>query len=56
MRLRDRKLGFDNITHHASVTQCLGAVGGGVWYLGLCAASVVDPRPPEGERNALGLT
>ncbi len=29
------------ITHHANVTQCLGAVSGACWYLGVARASVV---------------
>ncbi|CAA6669315.1 unnamed protein product [Spirodela intermedia] len=40
MRLQDRELKFANITHHASVTQCLGAIGGDEWYLGVAKASI----------------
>jgi ureidoglycolate hydrolase len=43
MHLEDRKsLTFDRITHHASVTQCLGSIGGRPWYLGVAPASVVQ--------------
>ena len=45
MRLRDRTLSFNNITHHARVTQCLGAVGSpsnAVWYLGVAAPTLVS--------------
>lgn len=42
MRLKDRELKFRTITHHASVTQCLGAIGGGTWYLGVAKSTVVD--------------
>ncbi|XP_050208942.1 uncharacterized protein LOC126659666 [Mercurialis annua] len=44
MRLQDRPLEFSDITHHASVTQCLGAVGGGVWFLGLAKPSILDSK------------
>ncbi|CAI5965124.1 unnamed protein product [Closterium sp. NIES-64] len=44
MRLRDRKLGFGSITHHARVTQCLGAVGGQPWFLGVAPPSLVQDR------------
>ncbi|KAK9124349.1 hypothetical protein Sjap_013951 [Stephania japonica] len=43
MHLKDRDLKFSAITHHASVTQCLGSVGAHVWYLGVARASIVDP-------------
>ncbi|XP_052199285.1 uncharacterized protein LOC127806195 [Diospyros lotus] len=42
MHLEDRPLEFSTITHHASVTQCLGAIGGNVWYLGVAKPSIVD--------------
>lgn len=42
MTLKDRKLKFSTITHHASVTQCLGSIGGHEWYLGVAKASLVD--------------
>lgn len=44
MHLKDRKLKFSSITHHASVTQCLGSIGGHEWYLGVAKASIVDPN------------
>ncbi|XP_041023718.1 uncharacterized protein LOC121264543 [Juglans microcarpa x Juglans regia] len=42
MQLKNRRLKFSTITHHASVTQCLGSVGGHVWYLGIAKPSIVD--------------
>uniref|UniRef100_A0A5B7BCP2 Ureidoglycolate hydrolase n=1 Tax=Davidia involucrata TaxID=16924 RepID=A0A5B7BCP2_DAVIN len=42
MHLEDRPLKFSSITHHASVTQCLGSIGGHVWYLGVAKSSNVD--------------
>lgn len=42
MQLENRPLKFSKITHHASVTQCLGSVGGHVWYLGVAKPSIVD--------------
>lgn len=42
MHLQDRKLKFTMITHHANVTQCLGAVGGDEWFLGVAKPSIVD--------------
>lgn len=42
MRLEDRPLKFSSITHHASVTQCLGSIGGQDWYLGVAKPSIVD--------------
>lgn len=42
MQLENRPLKFSTITHHASVTQCLGSVGGHVWYLGVAKPSIVD--------------
>ncbi|PRQ58880.1 putative rmlC-like cupin domain-containing protein [Rosa chinensis] len=44
MHLEDRPLKFTNITHHASVTQCLGAIGGHVWYLGVAKPSIVEEK------------
>ncbi|KAI7735954.1 hypothetical protein M8C21_022366 [Ambrosia artemisiifolia] len=45
MRLRDQALKFSKITHHASVTQCLGGIGTDIaWYLGVAKPSVVDPN------------
>lgn len=43
MQLKDRSLRFSNITHHANVTQCLGSIGGNVWYLGVAKPSIMDP-------------
>lgn len=42
MRLRDRTLSFDRITHHANTTQCLGSVNGKTWYLGVIPSTIVD--------------
>ncbi|KAL9995723.1 putative rmlC-like cupin domain superfamily, ureidoglycolate lyase domain superfamily [Helianthus debilis subsp. tardiflorus] len=47
MHLQDRDLKFSKITHHASVTQCLGSISGDVWYLGVAKASIVDPNADE---------
>ncbi|XWS66126.1 hypothetical protein CRYUN_Cryun05aG0173300 [Craigia yunnanensis] len=44
MRLEDQPLKFATITHHASVTQCLGSIGGNVWYLGVAKTSIVDSK------------
>ena len=41
MHLESRPLKFSTITHHASVTQCLGSIGGHVWYLGVAKPSIV---------------
>lgn len=48
MKLKDRKLEFSTITHHASVTQCLGSVGGQEWYLGVAKLSILDPDEIKG--------
>ncbi|KAF8108972.1 hypothetical protein N665_0104s0279 [Sinapis alba] len=42
MRLEDRSFGFSTITHHANVTQCLGSIGGHVWYLGVAKPSLIE--------------
>ncbi|TKY51549.1 hypothetical protein E2542_SST23065 [Spatholobus suberectus] len=42
MHLENSPLEFSCITHHASVTQCLGTVGGHVWYLGVAKSSMID--------------
>ncbi|KAE9448455.1 hypothetical protein C3L33_19642, partial [Rhododendron williamsianum] len=42
MHLNNRPLKFSSITYHASVTQCLGSIGGNVWYLGVSKPSIVD--------------
>ncbi|CAK9139750.1 unnamed protein product [Ilex paraguariensis] len=53
MHLEDRKLKFSSITHHASVTQCLGSIGGHVWYLGVARTSIVeDPSEIKGVNGA----
>ncbi|KAG8390668.1 hypothetical protein BUALT_Bualt01G0107500 [Buddleja alternifolia] len=48
MHIEDRPLKFSTITHHASVTQCLGSIGGHVWYLGVAKPSIVDPNEIKG--------
>lgn len=52
MHLEDRPLRFSTITHHASVTQCLGSIGGHVWYLGVARPSLVD-QGKTGAENAV---
>ncbi|CAN1174192.1 hypothetical protein LINPERHAP2_LOCUS31136 [Linum perenne] len=53
MKLTNRPLGFSSITHHAKVTQCLGSIGGGAWYLGVAKPSIVaEVDPPEGVKRA----
>eukprot|EP00271_Cylindrocystis_brebissonii_P007861 TRINITY_DN21753_c0_g1_i1.p1 TRINITY_DN21753_c0_g1~~TRINITY_DN21753_c0_g1_i1.p1 ORF type:complete len:365 (+),score=23.77 TRINITY_DN21753_c0_g1_i1:253-1347(+) len=44
MRLHDKPALFDTVTHHASVTQCLGAIGAasGPWYLAVAPPSLVE--------------
>lgn len=42
MHLEHFPLKFSRITHHARVTQCLGSIGGNVWYLGVAKPSIVD--------------
>ncbi|XP_019196211.1 PREDICTED: uncharacterized protein LOC109190215 isoform X1 [Ipomoea nil] len=49
MQLKGRSLKFSSITHHANVTQCLGSIGGNVWYLGVAKSSIVDPSEIKGE-------
>lgn len=44
MHLEHRPLLFSTITHHASVTQCLGSIGGHVWYLGVAKPSILDSK------------
>ncbi|XP_010516790.1 PREDICTED: uncharacterized protein LOC104792359 isoform X2 [Camelina sativa] len=41
MTLNDAPLRFGSITHHANVTQCLGSIGGHVWYLGVAKPSII---------------
>uniref|UniRef100_J3L5I9 Ureidoglycolate hydrolase n=1 Tax=Oryza brachyantha TaxID=4533 RepID=J3L5I9_ORYBR len=48
MRLEKRPLKFRTITHHASVTQCLGSIGGEDWYLGVAKPSIVDGAHEQG--------
>lgn len=50
MRLKDQPFRFSKITHHASVTQCLGSIGGNVWYLGLAKPSLIE----DGDRERVG--
>ncbi|CAI9775988.1 unnamed protein product [Fraxinus pennsylvanica] len=52
MHLEDRALKFSEITHHASVTQCLGSIGGHVCYLGVGKPSIVDPTEMKGTTGA----
>lgn len=47
MHLQDRALEFSTITHHSSVTQCLGSIGGDTWYLGVAKSSLVDSNVEE---------
>ncbi|XP_021295479.1 uncharacterized protein LOC110425034 isoform X3 [Herrania umbratica] len=42
MHLQDQPLEFSITTHHASVTQCLGSIGGDVWYIGIAKPSIMD--------------
>ncbi|KAI3705179.1 hypothetical protein L1987_75413 [Smallanthus sonchifolius] len=44
MHLQDRALEFSKITHHSSVTQCLGSISGDVWYLGVANSSIVEEK------------
>ncbi|KAJ4720856.1 Ureidoglycolate hydrolase [Melia azedarach] len=44
MHLESRPLKFHTITHHASVTQCLGSIGGHVWYLGVAKPSIIESK------------
>ncbi|XVF83296.1 hypothetical protein PTKIN_Ptkin16aG0475400 [Pterospermum kingtungense] len=44
MHLQDQPLQFSKITHHANVTQCLGSIGGHVWYLGIAKPSIMDSK------------
>ncbi|KAL7228741.1 hypothetical protein ACSBR2_007438 [Camellia fascicularis] len=51
MHLKERPLKFSRITHHASVTQCLGSIGGNVWYLGVAKPSIVDSSEIEADKG-----
>ncbi|XP_062092856.1 uncharacterized protein LOC133798540 [Humulus lupulus] len=42
MKIEKRPLKFATITHHASVTQCLGSIGGHEWYLGVARPSILE--------------
>ncbi|KAK8936188.1 hypothetical protein KSP39_PZI013359 [Platanthera zijinensis] len=42
MHIEDRELSFSKITHHASVTQCLGSASGEEWYLGVAKPSILE--------------
>ncbi|CAA0821213.1 ureidoglycolate hydrolases [Striga hermonthica] len=52
MHLKDRPLRFETITHHANVTQCLGSIGGHIWYLGVAKPSIVEPTEVNGTLGA----
>jgi len=56
MRLEGRSLKFGSITHHANVTQCLGAVSGACWYLGVARASVVSDEAAVKGLEEIGTT
>lgn len=43
INLEGGSLKWSRISHHASVTQCLGSIGGHVWYLGVAKPSIVRP-------------
>lgn len=51
MHLEERPLKFSNITHHASVTQCLGSIGGHVWYLGVAKPSLVSESEAKDDKS-----
>ncbi|KAA8534350.1 hypothetical protein F0562_031823 [Nyssa sinensis] len=53
MHLKDRPFKISSITHHASVTQCLGSIGGHVWYLGVAKSSIVDLSETDKDVNAV---
>lgn len=53
MRIEHRPLKFSNITHHASVTQCLGSIGGQVWYLGVATPSILDANEIKDDSNII---
>ena len=52
MTLDCRSLKFSSITHHARVTQCLGSIGGHVWYLGVAKPSLVEPDQVEADKGS----
>ncbi|OMO81158.1 hypothetical protein COLO4_23732 [Corchorus olitorius] len=49
MNLQDRPLKFSTITHHASVSQCLGSIGGHAWYLGVAKPSITGSEEIKSE-------
>ncbi|GAB2286770.1 hypothetical protein Dimus_021164 [Dionaea muscipula] len=51
MQIEERPLKFSTITHHASVTQCLGSAGGHAWYLAVAKPSIVLPVEVIGETD-----
>ncbi|KAL5569255.1 hypothetical protein UlMin_025830 [Ulmus minor] len=51
MHLEGRPLKFSTITHHASVTQCLGSIGGHVWYLGVAKPSILETNDANGDSS-----
>ncbi|GJU60724.1 putative ureidoglycolate hydrolase [Tanacetum coccineum] len=55
MHLEDQPLKFSTITHHSNVTQCLGAIGGDVWYLRVAKPSIVDPNVEDKGENVIQL-
>ncbi|PPD83815.1 hypothetical protein GOBAR_DD19249 [Gossypium barbadense] len=55
MNLQNRPLKFSTITHHASVTQCLGSIGGHVWYLGIAKPSLVDSEEVKNEKGKIAV-
>ncbi|KAK4835124.1 hypothetical protein QYF36_005548 [Acer negundo] len=55
MHLKQRPLKFSTITHHASVTQCLGSIGGHIWYLGVAKPSIVEPKDLTGVIPTTGI-
>ncbi|KAL6952047.1 hypothetical protein U1Q18_042008 [Sarracenia purpurea var. burkii] len=55
MHLENRPLKFSTITHHASVTQCLGSIGGQVWYLGVAKPSIVESSETKAHKGLNAL-
>ncbi|KAE8669564.1 pentatricopeptide repeat-containing protein [Hibiscus syriacus] len=55
MSLQSRPFRFSTITHHANVTQCLGSIGGHVWYLGVAKPSLVDSKEVEKEKRKIAV-
>ncbi|XP_047327961.1 uncharacterized protein LOC124931524 [Impatiens glandulifera] len=51
MHLENRPLKFSTITHHASVTQCLGSIGGKDWYLGVAKPSILESADAKTSNN-----